>query len=114
LASIINSTSFPHRLPHSTYPRRIDTGLLGIDRNDHFESLLTLGDDLLGDLHQLFCVVLLKAEGYVRLHWVVRAAKQPPDRLSVMLAFDIPQRYVDGTDGRAPHTGLSARIKSRV
>lgn len=103
-----------NRLTHSAHPRRIDAGIFGIDGNDHFESLLPLGNYLLGHLNQLFCAVLLEAERYVRLHWIMGAAKQAPDRLVVLFPFDVPKRNVDGAYCRAPHTGLSARIKSGV
>jgi hypothetical protein len=85
-----------------------------IEGNDHFESLLPLGNYLSGDLNQLFRAVLLEAESHVRLHCVMRAAKQVPDGLVIFFSFDVPKRNVDGAYRRAPHTGLSAWIKSSV
>jgi hypothetical protein len=39
-------------------------------RQRPFQSLLALGDYLLGDLNQLFCAVLPEPASYVRLHWI--------------------------------------------
>jgi hypothetical protein len=58
--------------------------------NDHFESaLLPLGNYLFGNLNQLSCAVLLEPKSYIRLHWIMRPAKQAPDRFDILLPFDV-------------------------
>ena len=105
------STSSPTALHTALNPLGVDFGILRIDGDDHLQTLLALGDQLLGDLDQLFFLVLLEPKGDVGLHRILRAAEQAPDRFFVMLALDVPQRDVDGAHRRAPHAGLHAGVE---
>jgi hypothetical protein len=58
----------------------------------HLQPSLALRDEILSYLDELVFTVLVEPEGHIRLHGVLSAAKESPDGLSQMLAFDIPTR----------------------
>ena len=98
-------------MAHGAYALGVELGILRIDRDDHLEPCLALGDELFRDFDQLFLGILFETEGDVSLHRILRAAEQTPDRFFIVLAFDIPERDVDGAHGGAPHAGLGARVE---
>jgi hypothetical protein len=62
----------------------------------------------------LFLGVLLEPERDIGGHWILGAAKQPPNRFLIVFTFDVPERDVNGAYRRAPHSRLRTRVERRV
>ncbi len=51
--------------------------------------------ELFGDFDKLIFFVLFQSESDISLHWILRAAKQPPHRLRPCFSEQIPQRNLN-------------------
>lgn len=103
--------SFPHRLhPCGIFPQV--GGVL--DGNNHLEPGVPLGDQHLGNLHQLFPAVFAHAEGDVGLGPVMGAAEQAEHRLAEVLALDVPEGDIDHAGHRTPKAGQAADVELGV
>ena len=93
---------------HRRERARLVATLERVVADDHLEPRVALADPELCRGGELLAVEEPEAEGRIDGHAIARAAEEPPHGRAEVLAFQIPERNVDGGDGVARVPGLSA------